>query len=1120
MINPAVRNERHKTLAIMKKLILIMLPLLAIAGKAWGAYVKVGGYELQPGSTHNHSNNSRIDSGTASLSSDAKTLTLTDMMFSTGKATGIEIYSDMTVVLVGFSELKLSSDHHGIIIYQGANVTITGKSLDIFASNRPCIEMFSGSSLKIKNVWNLRLSHIEYQSTYCILGNTAYCGDVTIEDSNVNFELCKNNLLKDLNSFTITGGEDTYVEMRCDNKALLNNVNNMTLGDCIKTVCDYTDPHFSSSAKTLVDANGQTVKGYARFEYEYRVLLNKTNFPDDTFRMFIRNSQTLNPDLNDYLTQDEVNNIKTIDVSNKNISNLQGVEFLTKLTSLSCNQTNITALDVSALTELENLSCAYCTNLTSLNLYYYYDTSYGDNHNDAMKTLNVSGTKLTELNLNHFRFLENFSCSGCTSLKSLHLFNCRQLETLTIRGMYGSELKYLDARYALKLKTLDCSNNQLTELYVTNCCSLETLDCSNNKLESLDFSIWCYDNTTSMLKSLNASNNKLTQLEMLNDCPVLETLDISNNQLTSVSQLEMLNDCPALETLNISNNQLTSVSLHDYPELTSLNCSNCAATLLSIGSMPKLATLNCEGNPLESLYLLSCPALTDIGSYTVSDLMKVQNTAMTQLAINQANLKTLVVEDCSKLKTLTSEGGNAELSMTVSNCQVLQAIDCKNNHVKGLYLSSLPGLKTLDCSNNILTESIELTGCSALETLNCSNNQLSQQLDLSGCPALKELNCENNNIPVLNIADMPSLQTLKAENNPAYNLTVKDCPNLSTLTFTPTMSYMMSFDNTGLTSLTIHNAESMRSFTAVNNLALQTMDCSHNQIMNMTLSNCPALVTLNCSYNPLYTLTIDGDNGGFAELKTIDFSNTTLTQFGLYNCPKLETLDCTSSPNDYSQEMAIINCPALTTFIHTPMQMLHVDHTGLTELAFDGSIYDSDKTVRVVLTNNKALKTLRWNNSNLSWLSVTDCTALQTIDVSNNKISDMYLTECADNAAVYCQNNQLDESKMTYLMDNLPNMTNWTVPALYVYDASSDTEQNVCTMANVATAMEKGWTVYYFDGTDWLPYSLNTVPTNIDTVSSTVDADDSAPIYNLQGQLVNDSYKGIVVVNGKKIRRK
>lgn len=209
MMNPAVRNERHKTLAIMKKLILIMLPLLAIAGRAWGVYVKVGGYELQPGSTFDHDSNSRIDSGTASLSSDAKTLTLTDMAFSTRKATGIEIYSDMTVVLEGESQLKLSSDHHGIIIYQGANVTITGDSLDIIASNRPCIEMFSGSSLKIKNVWRLRLSHVDYLSTYCILGNTAYCGDVTIEDSNVDFGLCKNNLLKDINSFTITGGEST-----------------------------------------------------------------------------------------------------------------------------------------------------------------------------------------------------------------------------------------------------------------------------------------------------------------------------------------------------------------------------------------------------------------------------------------------------------------------------------------------------------------------------------------------------------------------------------------------------------------------------------------------------------------------------------------------------------------------------------------------------------------------------------------------------------------------------------------------------------------------------------------------------------------------------------------------
>ena len=90
MSNCAAGHRRQKNQLTMKKLFLILLPLLAIAGKAWGAYVKVGGYELQPGTTHNHSNNSRIDSGTASLSSDAKTLTLTDMAFSTGKATGIE----------------------------------------------------------------------------------------------------------------------------------------------------------------------------------------------------------------------------------------------------------------------------------------------------------------------------------------------------------------------------------------------------------------------------------------------------------------------------------------------------------------------------------------------------------------------------------------------------------------------------------------------------------------------------------------------------------------------------------------------------------------------------------------------------------------------------------------------------------------------------------------------------------------------------------------------------------------------------------------------------------------------------------------------------------------------
>ena len=60
----------------MKKILFIML-LLAFAGRTWAAdYVKIGGHEIANGDTHANFNNSRIDSGSASLSSDGKTLTL------------------------------------------------------------------------------------------------------------------------------------------------------------------------------------------------------------------------------------------------------------------------------------------------------------------------------------------------------------------------------------------------------------------------------------------------------------------------------------------------------------------------------------------------------------------------------------------------------------------------------------------------------------------------------------------------------------------------------------------------------------------------------------------------------------------------------------------------------------------------------------------------------------------------------------------------------------------------------------------------------------------------------------------------------------------------------------
>ena len=55
----------------------------------------------------------------------------------------------------------------------------------------------------------------------------------------------------------------------------------------------------------------------------------------------------------------------------------------------------------------------------------------------------------------------------------------------------------------------------------------------------------------------------------------------------------------------------------------------------------------------------------------------------------------------------------------------------------------------------------------------------------------------------------------------------------------------------------------------------------------------------------------------------------------------------------------------------------------------------------------------------------------------------------------------------------------------------------------------------YEIGTGNRIYSINNITTGINKVETDTE-DANAPVYNLSGQRVNDSYKGIVIKNGKK----
>ena len=68
-------------------------------------------------------------------------------------------------------------------------------------------------------------------------------------------------------------------------------------------------------------------------------IINATNFPDANFRNYLLG---LYPKC--YITQTDVNNCTTENVSGKSISNLQGIKYFTALKQLICYNNPMTSL--------------------------------------------------------------------------------------------------------------------------------------------------------------------------------------------------------------------------------------------------------------------------------------------------------------------------------------------------------------------------------------------------------------------------------------------------------------------------------------------------------------------------------------------------------------------------------------------------------------------------------------------------------------------------------------------------------------------------------------------------------------------------------------------------------
>ena len=290
------------------------------------------------------------------------------------------------------------------------------------------------------------------------------------------------------------------------------------------------------------------------------------------------------------------------------------------LTTLRCYGNNLGSLELSGLTQLQDLYCYNigAASLTLSDLPELATLDCGENQLTSLSlsdlpklaTLKCNKNRLTSLNLSGLTNLNSLSCTD-NQLTSLDVSN---LTALTGLYCYNNQLTSLDVSGLTKLKNLYCSNNRFTALDLSGLASLRTLECNNNKLTALDLS------GLASLRTLECNNNKLTALNVSN-LEELAYLYCRDNQLTA---LDLTNfNLRNLVEVDCSNNQLTGVLEILFPgNLTKLCCSNNKLTNIDInGGDYILSHLECHQNQMPKIFLANYYKLYELkcGQQTNAD---------------------------------------------------------------------------------------------------------------------------------------------------------------------------------------------------------------------------------------------------------------------------------------------------------------------------------------------------------------------------------------------------------------------------------------------------------------------------------------------------------------------
>jgi Leucine-rich repeat (LRR) protein len=741
----------------------------------------------------------------------------------------------------------------------------------------------------------------------------------------------------------------------------------------------------------------------------------------------------------------------------------------TLLNGLYCNSNQLTSLDVSKNTNLVRLECD-TNKLTSL------DTS-----KNPLNGLNCSSNLLTTLDISKNTALSYLKCSS-NQLTSLNLKNGKstlEANTLTLKNNPGltciavDDVNYANANWSgakdvtasfnvscgqpdvtytqipdsnfeqklidlgidtgvsdgkvltskiSNLTSLNVSGNKISDLTgIQEFLALETLDVSNNSLTTLDIS------KNTKLRNLTSRINKLTSLDTSNNL-LLNKLISDNNSLATID----ISKNVSLDTLQIGFNKLTVLDVVNNINLKQLTFEANQVKTIDASKNTKLTYLICNNNLLKSLDISKNTSLIyficDDNNLSYLNLKNGNNTLLDNVIYlkNNPNLTCIQVDDVAYSNKNWANAKDATATYNTS-CEELYTLIPDINFEKKLIEL---GIDTGVSDGKVLTKNVsavtelnlygasisDLTGIqdfASLTTLNCMSNKLTS-IDVSQNLALTYLDVSYNTLTTLDISKNLSLENLSISYNNFTSIDVSK--NLNLQYFTCISNQLTNIDTS-------------------KNLKLMALWCSSNQITTLDLTKNTSLNSIICTDNKLTNLDLRNGNN----------KSITSTSIGLAKNPSLSCIqvdDALYSNNnwasfkDASAGFSTLDCSLVTAipdqYFEDKLIILGIDKDGKNGIVLNSSIssttsLDVSSSLIKDLTGIEGfskLTSLNCSDNLLSALDLSKNSSLILIDCSNNELMSLNLKN-GNNANLDLKSNFTKNPKLSCIqVDNSDYSTN------------------------------------------------------------------------------------------------